>query len=110
VVAPELDCFVITSVGSDVAGFAVNRADEFLHFGTALGSWGTGLAQQAHDDVMRHLEVSGHPSAWLRVFEGNTRARRFYERLGWQPTGATSRTSFPPFPLLVAYWRPVVEA
>lgn len=39
----------------------------------------------------------------LRVFADNVRARRFYERLGWRPTGRVSRTSFPPDPVLLEY-------
>jgi RimJ/RimL family protein N-acetyltransferase len=39
----------------------------------------------------------------LRVFAGNHRARRFYEKLGWKETGVESRTSFPPHPTLLEY-------
>jgi RimJ/RimL family protein N-acetyltransferase len=39
------------------------------------------------------------------VFEGNRRARRFYEKLGWTPTGRTSRTTFAPYPVLLEYVR-----
>ncbi len=39
----------------------------------------------------------------LRVFAGNHRAQRFYERRGWTATGAVTRTSFPPHPTLLEY-------
>ncbi|MDT0164082.1 GNAT family N-acetyltransferase [Actinotalea sp. AC32] len=79
--------------------------DELLHFGTAVSTWGSGLAGAAHDDVMRHLRRQGHDSAWLRVFEENGRAIRFYERRGWRATDVTSRTTFPPYLVLRRYER-----
>lgn len=42
----------------------------------------------------------------LRVFADNGRARRFYAKHGWQPTGATSRSSYPPHPVLLEYVLP----
>jgi hypothetical protein len=39
----------------------------------------------------------------LRVFLANGRARRFYEKLGWRPTGQESKTAFPPYPTLLEY-------
>jgi hypothetical protein len=37
------------------------------------------------------------------VFGENARGVRFYERLGWRPTGASRPTTFPPHPILLAY-------
>ena len=39
----------------------------------------------------------------LRVFVDNGRARRFYEKHGWRPTGASSRSSYEPYPVLLEY-------
>lgn len=102
---PVYDCFVVLDDQQRIAGFAATRSDEFLHFGTALSTWGSGLAGRAHDAVLDHLQAGGFTRSWLRVFEGNHRARRFYERRGWTPTGTTSRTSFPPHPVLLEYAR-----
>jgi len=99
---PGIDCFVIPHDGS-VAGFAALRGNELLHFGTAVRTWGSGLAGRAHDEVLAFWAGRGHRHARLRVFEGNVRARRFYERRGWTATGERSRTSFPPHPVLLAY-------
>jgi RimJ/RimL family protein N-acetyltransferase len=104
VVDPAIDCFVILADGR-IAGFAATRSDELLHFGTALSTWGSGLAGRAHDEVIAHLTAQGHDHGWLRVFEGNHRARRFYERRDWVATGDPSRTSFPPHPVLLRYER-----
>ncbi len=99
---PKIDCFAIVADGV-LAGFAATRADELLHFGTALDTWGTGLASQAHAEVLDQLIMKGCARAWLRVFDENRRAVRFYEKHGWQWTEITSRTSLPPYPLLRRY-------
>ena len=101
---PGIDCYVV-SLDAAVAGFAAIRGDEFLHFGIAVEHWGTGLAQTAHDEVLDRMHSRGVRRAWLRVFTGNGRGRRFYERLGWHPTGDATRTSFPPHPELLHYER-----
>ncbi|HMM95940.1 GNAT family N-acetyltransferase [Phycicoccus sp.] len=86
-----------------LAGFAATRGDELLHFGTALATWGSGLAGQVHDEVLRALREEGHGSAWLRVFEENRRAIRFYERRGWVAAEGRSTSLFPPHPVLCRY-------
>ena len=86
-----------------MVGFAAVRDDEFMHFGVAIQLWGTGVAQQAHDAVLDRLRSSGLARAWLRVFADNERGRRFYERLGWTPTGERSKSTFPPFAELLRY-------
>jgi RimJ/RimL family protein N-acetyltransferase len=101
---PSIDCLVVVE-DEVVAGFAATRGDEFLHFGIAVDHWGSGLARQAHDEVLSQIRSQGHERAWLRVFLGNGRARRFYEKLGWQPTGVSTRSSFPPHPELLRYER-----
>src|SRR5690242_6665641 len=68
---PDIDCFVVTDASQRVAGFAAVRGSEFLHFGTAVPTWGTGLAGLAHDEVLAHIRRRGHDSAWLRVFAAN---------------------------------------
>ena len=100
---PEIGAFVIEDDDGRVAGFAALRGDELLHFGTAIETWGTGLAAAAHDDLTARLAAAGQATARLRVFEDNRRARRFYEKLGWRPTGRRTRTSYPPHPVLVEY-------
>jgi diamine N-acetyltransferase len=100
---PDIACFVILDSEREVAGFAAIHGAQFLHFGTALRQWGTGLAGAAYSEVLRHWRAHGHRRAWLRVLEDNVRARRFYERRGWQPTGERERSAFAPFPVLLRY-------
>jgi RimJ/RimL family protein N-acetyltransferase len=100
---PEVACFVVMDGHRQVAGFAAAQGPEFLHFGTAVHTWGTGVASTAHEEVLAHIRASGHDRAWLRVFAGNARARRFYERRGWRLTGEQARSTFPPHPTLLQY-------
>jgi RimJ/RimL family protein N-acetyltransferase len=105
--AAELDdrsiaAYVAGGPDGRLLGFAARRADELLHFGTAPETWGSGLATWLHDAL-----VGTYPPGVRRlrlwVFEGNGRARRLYEKLGWTATGARSRTSYPPHPRLLEY-------
>lgn len=101
----EVDCFVVLGPQGEAAGFAATRDHELLHFGTAIRTWGSGLAARAHDEILEHLRSEGFAEGWLRVFEENHRARRFYERRAWLETGERTRTSFAPHPVLVHYAR-----
>ncbi|MDY7086228.1 MAG: GNAT family N-acetyltransferase [Actinomycetota bacterium] len=100
---PAIGAYVIEDDAGRIAGFAAIRGDELLHFGTAVESWGRGLASAAHDELLGRFTAAGVTRARLRVFEENHRARRFYEKLGWRPSGRLSRTSFAPHPVLVEY-------
>ena len=97
---PDIDCLAVERAET-LVGFAAVRADELMHFGIAVEHWGTGVAQQTHDAVVERIARSGFVRAWLRVFTGNARARRFYEQLGWEPTGERSRSAFAPCPELL---------
>jgi RimJ/RimL family protein N-acetyltransferase len=102
-----IDCFVVLDRSGEIVGFAATRNEEFLHFGTALSTWGSGIASSAHDAVLAHLEAQGHERVSLRVFEGNRRGRRFYAKHGWTPTGDRTRSAFEPSPVLLTYTRAV---
>ena len=99
---PAVAVYVSTDEAGEVTGFAARRDDELLHFGTAMSTWGTGLAGDLHDEL-----VATYPAdldrLWLRVFADNHRARRFWEKHGWRPTGRESRSPFAPHPVLVEY-------
>lgn len=98
----DIDCLVVEQGGA-VIGFAAVRVDELMHFGIALEHWGTGAAQAAHDAVLDRMRAARVARAWLRVFTGNERGRRFYERLGWAPTGERTHSAFPPYAELLRY-------
>jgi RimJ/RimL family protein N-acetyltransferase len=102
---PEIETFVAVDDRGQLVGFAAITGSELLHFGTAIDTWGGGTASDLHALVICRLRVrSGEPV--LFVFADNGRARRFYEKHGWQPTGATRTGSFPPYPLLLEYTLP----
>lgn len=108
----ESDVAVFVAVADDrIVGFAATRGNELLHFGTALDTWGTGAATELHDAVVAMLrgQRPRFGELRLRVFEANGRARRFYERLGWRPTGARTRSTVAPHPVLLEYSRRLTE-
>jgi len=57
--------------------------------------WAEGIGRQLYDVGMATMVDAGFPAATLWVLERNTRARSWYERLGWQPTDARKPTYAP---------------
>lgn len=51
-------------------------------------AWGTGAAVQLLDAALSAAEEEGHPTIWLEVVEPHARARRFYEREGFEVDAA----------------------
>lgn len=102
ITSPDVECFVIEAAGR-VAGFAAVRGSEVLHFGTALDTWGSGLATAAHDEVVERLRARGVVRPVLHVYAANARGRRFWEKHGWRSTGDVVRGSSPPYAELLAY-------
>ncbi len=49
--------------------------------------WGHGVGRSLYDSAVSYLVRTGYERASLWVLEGNERARRWYERLGWIGTG-----------------------
>ena len=56
-----------------------------IHCLPALWRQGYGSGMMAH--VLSEMKEAGFSTAALWVFEANIRARRFYEKLGFTPTG-----------------------
>jgi GNAT superfamily N-acetyltransferase len=52
-------------------------------------AWGRGSGARLLDRAVAELEAAGFTRASLWVLHSNDRARRFYERHGWRPDGAT---------------------
>lgn len=72
-------------------------AERLRHLGVRPELWGRGLARAA---VGR---ASGVRRLW--VLRDNTRARGFYEHLGWSPTGREQAAEWPPYPVELEYGR-----
>ena len=96
--------YVTNDEAGGMTGFAARRRDELLHFGTAPATWGSGLASELHDALLTTWP-SDLERLWLRVFRDNHRARRFWEKHGWEPTGESTRSPFEPRPVLLTYER-----
>jgi RimJ/RimL family protein N-acetyltransferase len=99
---PAISAYVATGPDGRLVGFAARREDEILHFGTALETWGSGLAGWMYHALLATYPPD-LPRVRLYVFAGNHRARRFYEKRGWTATGAERHTTFPPHPTLLEY-------
>lgn len=50
-------------------------------------SWGQGIGRALYEAAIEHLRENAFAQATLWVLERNERARSWYERLGWRPTG-----------------------
>jgi RimJ/RimL family protein N-acetyltransferase len=103
IASPAVEVYVVVGHEGRIDGFAAVRGNELLHFGTAVESWGTGLAAAVHGELIERLTRADRPTAWLRVFEQNHRARRFYEKMGWTSTQRRTRSAFAPYPVLLEY-------
>ena len=99
---PDIDCFVIQRAGA-VVGFAAVRDDEILHFGVAIGQWGSQIAAAAQYELLAHLRDRGVTRARLGVYAANARGRRFWEKHGWGPSGESMSGAMPPHAELLIY-------
>jgi ribosomal protein S18 acetylase RimI-like enzyme len=93
----------------DVVGFCLYGPSRDRDAGPATGeviainlhpsAWRKGLGTELFNEALGRLRGRGFTEATLWVLHGNIRARRFYERLGWQPDGTerhdSSLTGFP---------------
>jgi ribosomal protein S18 acetylase RimI-like enzyme len=100
-VEPRRRTFVATS-GGDAVGVALAGPDRcepavghLSRLYVASAWWGRGLGSALYEQAMAHLRETGYDTATLWVLERNTRARRWYERLGWEHTGERSPV-YPP--------------
>ena len=91
----DIECFVILR-DDEVAGFAALQADQVKHFGVAVEEWGSGLATQAHDELVVRMASAGVRRAWLCVYAATPRGRAFWAKLGWTDTGERSDGPMPP--------------
>jgi ribosomal protein S18 acetylase RimI-like enzyme len=57
--------------------------------------WGRGVGTRLHVAALGDLTDRGFSEATLWVLEANSRARGWYERLGWKPTGKRKTTYAP---------------
>ncbi|GAA1949658.1 GNAT family N-acetyltransferase [Amycolatopsis minnesotensis] len=77
----------VLTVGGAVAGFVMVVDDEVEQVYVAREHRGAGVAAALLAEAERLVFDDGYDRAWLAVVAGNARARRFYERNGWQDEG-----------------------
>ena len=103
----SLDGAAVTVLVHEEAGTAVGVAGsraEWLDGLYVLPEWWSrGIGRALHDEVLERQRAAGAERCNLWVLEENTRARRFYERLGWAESGDTRVVPFPPHPTDVGY-------
>jgi GNAT superfamily N-acetyltransferase len=76
--------------GADGAAVELNEGrGEVYGFYLHPKAWGSGVAAGLMSACEEHLRDSGFESAVLWVLRDNPRARGFYERAGWSPSGET---------------------
>lgn len=78
----------VAEIGGSVAGFVMVVGDEVEQVYVSAAHRGAGVAGVLLAEAERAVAANGHGQAWLAVVAGNGRARRFYERCGWQDEGA----------------------
>lgn len=66
---------------------ADRRTAHLSHLYVDPARWGMGVGTALHTAALNHLRQGGVTHATLWTLEGNIRARLWYERHGWRPTG-----------------------
>ncbi|HEX6336005.1 MAG TPA: GNAT family N-acetyltransferase [Jiangellaceae bacterium] len=85
-VPARMDTTTVAASGDGIVGFVTVHDDEVEQMYVARSARGSGAAAT----LLTHAEQTiarQHDRAWLAVVAGNVRARRFYERQGWQDSG-----------------------
>ena len=76
-----------------IAAWGKNRCDlgdavgELICIHSLRNHWGEGYGSAMMEYALTQLRREGYESVILWVFEANTRARKFYEKHGFEPTG-----------------------
>src|SRR5690348_16147218 len=82
----ELQVFVAEDEGR-IVGFVAVGDGEVSGIYVEPEAWGSAAGTELMRAGLDELRALGFASAELRVLEDNPRARRFYEREGWQADG-----------------------
>jgi GNAT superfamily N-acetyltransferase len=93
-------CVVAFTDDGEAAGHATARPEldeherprpgmaRLTHLFVRRRFWGSGVADLLHEQIVAAMSARGFESACLWTPVGQARARAFYERHGWRPTGA----------------------
>jgi ribosomal protein S18 acetylase RimI-like enzyme len=83
----RIDRTWVAESGGVVAGFVVVVDDEVEQLYVDRSWRGRGVAERLLRQAEAVIGQGGRRTTWLAVVAGNTRARRFYARLGWRDRG-----------------------
>lgn len=72
----------------DEQGGARTDVARLTHLFVRRNHWGSGVADFLHEQLLAEMTERGFVSSCLWTPTGQARARAFYERNGWQPSGA----------------------
>ncbi len=72
----------------DGQGAARTDVARLTHLFVRRDHWGSGVADLIHNHILAGMTERGFGSACLWTPTGQARARAFYERNGWLPSGA----------------------
>lgn len=93
---PVSEQTLVAELGGEIVGFASTgpaREDpdrgELFAIYVLPDAWGSGAGRALMAGALAHLVESRFGDALLWVLEDNPRARRFYERAGWNTDGLT---------------------
>jgi GNAT superfamily N-acetyltransferase len=86
----------VAEADGEIVGVAMRTGPELRALYVVPEAWGAGAAQALTEAVLAAVRADGHEEAVLWVVDENLRARRFYEREGWEPTGLTRTTELGP--------------
>ncbi|MGH1506115.1 MAG: GNAT family N-acetyltransferase [Acidimicrobiales bacterium] len=82
------DVVAMATIGPHRDGEPDEPTGELWSLNAHPDAWGSGAATALHHAAVAQLGAD-HDHAILWVVDANARARRFYEREGWVPDGAT---------------------
>ena len=89
----------LASVAGEPCGMAVwgesrdgLEAAELICIHVLPNGWRQGCGSAMMESALQEMKAAGYTAAVLWVFTANTRARTFYEKLGFSPTGKTKNT------------------
>lgn len=96
--------FAVCERGARVVGVTM-VSPPWLHALQVLPEhWGRGVGAALHDDAITAIRAAGAQEALLRTFAKNSRARRFWEKQGWEKVpGFALRHQDPPHAELLVY-------
>jgi GNAT superfamily N-acetyltransferase len=80
----------------EIVGVAVRAGPELRALYVVPEAWGTGVAGALMDVALDAMRADGADEATLWVGDANARARRYYEREGWEPTGERKESPLGP--------------